>query len=189
MMDLMTLDAGTNQFGQYITSLRWLEYIWLKFRYWTRRLCELSDLRTRCWKKSVWMEKYDGLDDCGSCDLRTRCWNNFWVKKYPTSIELWSRGPLGWWPVFLFISIESIPSLGQCTWWLWSNSYPKLACAVNLLHFDRVVFSRQGVSFERIIETKEKRPFPSVEDAVSNIPSYVNPIRRFYLKVVENNDT
>jgi len=37
------------------------------------------------------MEKYDGLDDCGSCDLRTRCWNNFWMKKYPTSIELWSR--------------------------------------------------------------------------------------------------
>ena len=51
--------------------------------YWTRWLCELNDLRTRCWNKLVWMEKYDGLDDWDRVIriFRTRCW----MKKYPTS--------------------------------------------------------------------------------------------------------
>jgi hypothetical protein len=38
------------------------------------------------------MAKIQILDSmCELSDLRTRCWNNFWMKKYPTLIELWSR--------------------------------------------------------------------------------------------------
>ena len=56
--------------------------------YVARWLCELNDLRTRCWNKLVWMEKYDGLDDWDRVikRFRTRCWDNsVWMKKYSTS--------------------------------------------------------------------------------------------------------
>ena len=75
-------------------------------------LCELNDLRTRCWNKLVWMEKYDGLDS-------EPCWDNsVWMKKYPTS---WLCGPvpastrvtLGWWPEFLSLNSLSLGPLNK----------------------------------------------------------------------------
>jgi hypothetical protein len=84
--------------------------------YWIRWLCELNDLRTRCWNKLVWMEKCDGLDEIRR--FRTRCWDNsVWMKKYPTS--------------WLLIADDAVLSPGldsSLSWlvsklYLWASSY------------------------------------------------------------------